>query len=560
MVEVKRCAVYTRKSSEEGLEQDFNSLHAQREACEAFIKSQAGEGWRLLRTAYDDGGFSGGTMARPALQQLLEDIRQKRVDVIVVYKVDRLTRSLADFAKMVEAFDQHGVSFVAVTQQFNTTTSMGRLTLNVLLSFAQFEREVTGERIRDKIAASKKKGLWMGGMVPLGYDVVARRLVINLPEAETVRAIYKRYLEVGSIRLLKQDLESRGIVSKRRLSKAGQQSGGRAFSRGALYELLANPIYLGEIRHRKDRHPGQHQAIVDRELWDQVQQQLTQKAAHPRGQTTNTMSNMLAGKLFDEAGQPLYVSGTTKARRRYRYYVSRNKSTGGKSEGWRLAAPGIERAVIVGAAQILKDDSAIGTMLHDEAGFSAEHLARALQSINACRTRLATEGEHGADTAALIDRVDLGLNELQLTLNLAQLVNPQVSNDKCGALKMKRSVPMQLRRRGVELRIVMAGETAAKPRIEPTLIKAIARGRRWFAELACNRAQHTAAIAQREGVHDSYVRRLLPLAFLAPSVVETICAGRQPLELTAEILTRRTKLPLAWAEQEKVLGLGVTAF
>jgi site-specific DNA recombinase len=268
MAEVKRCAVYTRKSSEEGLEQDFNSLQAQREACEAFIKSQAGEGWRLIKIAYDDGGFSGGTIERPALQQLLADIRQKRVDVIVVYKVDRLTRSLADFAKMVEAFDQHGVSFVAVTQQFNTTTSMGRLTLNVLLSFAQFEREVTGERIRDKIAASKKRGLWMGGTVPLGYDVVDRRLVINPPEAETVRGIYKRYLGVGSIRLLKQDLDRRRIVSKRRLSKAGQHSGGSAFSRGALYELLANPIYVGEIRHRKDRHPGRHQAIVDRELWN----------------------------------------------------------------------------------------------------------------------------------------------------------------------------------------------------------------------------------------------------------------------------------------------------
>jgi DNA invertase Pin-like site-specific DNA recombinase len=477
MVEVKRCAVYTRKSSEEGLEQDFNSLHAQREACEAFIKSQAGEGWRLLRTAYDDGGFSGGTMARPALQQLLEDIRQKRVDVIVVYKVDRLTRSLADFAKMVEAVDQHSASFVAVTQQFNTTTSMGRLTLNVLLSFAQFEREVTGERIRDKIAASKKKGLWMGGTVPLGYDVVERRLVINPPEAETVRAIYKRYLEVGSIRLLKQDLEDHGVVSKRRFSKAGHQSGGVAFSRGALYELLANPIYVGEIRHRKDCHPGQHEAVLDRKLWDQVQQQLSQKAAHPRGQATSAMANLLAGKLFDEAGQPLYVSGTTKARRRYRYYVSRTKGTGGRSEeGWRLAAPGIERAVIAATAQILKDDSAIGTMLHDEASFSAENLASALQSIHAYRMRLETEGEHGADTSALIERVDLGLNELQLTLNLAPLVNPQVSNDKRGALKMKRSVPMQLRRRGVELRIVMAGETAAKPRFEPTLIKAIGRG------------------------------------------------------------------------------------
>ena len=500
-------------------------------------------------------------MARPALQQLLEDIRQKRVDVIVVYKVDRLTRSLADFAKMVEAVDQHSASFVAVTQQFNTTTSMGRLTLNVLLSFAQFEREVTGERIRDKIAASKKKGLWMGGTLPLGYDVVERRLVINPPEAETVRAIYKRYLEVGSIRLLKQDLEDHGVVSKRRFSKAGHQSGGVAFSRGALYELLANPIYVGEIRHRKDCHPGQHEAVLDRKLWDQVQQQLSQKAAHPRGQATSAMANLLAGKLFDEAGQPLYVSGTTKARRRYRYYVSRTKGTGGRTEeGWRLAAPGIERAVIAVTAQILKDDSAIGTMLHDEASFSAENLASALQSIHAYRMRLETEGEHGLDTSALIERVDLGLNELQLTLNLAPLVNPQVSNDKRGALKMKRSVPTQLRRRGVELRIVMAGETAAKPRFEPTLIKAIGRGRRWFAELACNRAQDTAAIAQREGVHDSYARRLLPLAFLAPSVVEAICAGRQPLDLTAESLTCRIKLPLAWAEQEKVLGLGATAF
>src|SRR5208282_127201 len=247
MVEVKRCAVYTRKSSEEGLEQDFNSLHAQREACEAFIKSQAGEGWRLLRTAYDDGGFSGGTMARPALQQLLEDIRQKRVDVIVVYKVDRLTRSLADFAKMVEAVDQHSASFVAVTQQFNTTTSMGRLTLNVLLSFAQFEREVTGERIRDKIAASKKKGMWMGGVPPLGYRVQDRRLVIVDDEAELVRAIFRRYAELGSVRLLKAELEAQGRKSKSWTSAAGRVIGGKPFSRGALYLMLRNRTYRGEI-------------------------------------------------------------------------------------------------------------------------------------------------------------------------------------------------------------------------------------------------------------------------------------------------------------------------
>jgi site-specific DNA recombinase len=263
---IRRCAVYTRKSSEEGLEQDFNSLHAQREACEAFIKSQQGEGWRLVKTAYDDGGLSGGTMERPALQRLLEDIRHALIDVVVVYKVDRLTRSLADFAKMVEVFDAQAVSFVAVTQQFNTTTSMRRLTLDVLLSFAQFEREVTGERIRDKIAASKRKGLWMGGCPAIGYDVSDRRLVVNEAEATTVRQIYQRYLEVGSVRKLKQDLDRDGVVSKIRVSRKGIRSGGRSFSRGALYELLSNPIYVGEIRHKRERHPGQHEAILEREL------------------------------------------------------------------------------------------------------------------------------------------------------------------------------------------------------------------------------------------------------------------------------------------------------
>src|SRR5215469_859884 len=272
--QARRCAVYTRKSSEEGLEQNFNSLHAQREACEAFIKSQASEGWKLVRAGYDDGGLSGGTMERPALKRLLADIGEGRIDVVVTYKVDRLTRSLADFAKMVELFDAHGVSFVAVTQQFNTTTSMGRLTLNVLLSFAQFEREVTGERIRDKIAASKRKGIWMGGTVPLGYDLRQRRLVINQAEAQLVRQIYQRYLELGSVRLLKLELDQRGVVSKLRLSRRGSSSGGKSFSRGALYELLSNPIYLGEVRHKRERHRGQHEAILECQTWEQVQQRL----------------------------------------------------------------------------------------------------------------------------------------------------------------------------------------------------------------------------------------------------------------------------------------------
>jgi len=271
-VAVRRCAIYTRKSSEEDLEQDFNSLHAQREACEAFVKSQTGEGWRLIKTAYDDGGLSGGNMERPALNRLLADIGSGLVDVVVVYKVDRLTRSLADFAKMVEVFDAHDVSFVAVTQQFNTTTSMGRLTLNVLLSFAQFEREVTGERIRDKIAASKRKGLWMGGVPPLGYDVRDRCLVINEAEAATVRMIYQRYLRLGSVRLLKHELDRCGTISKIRVSRKGVRSGGQPFSRGALYELLANPLYIGDVRHRRERHSGQHPPILHRSLWERTQQ------------------------------------------------------------------------------------------------------------------------------------------------------------------------------------------------------------------------------------------------------------------------------------------------
>jgi DNA invertase Pin-like site-specific DNA recombinase len=321
---IRRCAIYTRKSSEEGLEQDFNSLHAQREACEAFIKSQAGEGWRLVKTAYDDGGLSGGTMERPALQRLLAEINQGLVDVVVVYKVDRLTRSLADFAKMVEVFDARGVSFVAVTQQFNTTTSMGRLTLNVLLSFAQFEREVTGERIRDNIAASKQKGMWMGGLVPLGYDVHERRLVANQSEAETVREIFRRYGELGSVRLLMEVLNRRGIRSKVRMAKNGRKSGGNPFFRGALYQLLSNPIYVGEVRHKGIRHLGLHGPIVDRELWEKTQLLLRSHGVRHTLRATKSVASPLTGKLFDESGLTLTPSHAVKGERRYRYYVSRS--------------------------------------------------------------------------------------------------------------------------------------------------------------------------------------------------------------------------------------------
>src|SRR6201987_5732239 len=276
----RRCAIYTRKSSEEGLEQEFNSLAAQREACEAFIRSQQHEGWLLARTRYDDGGFSGGNMDRPALQGLLAEIRAGRFDIVVVYKVDRLTRSLADFARLVELFDAEAVSFVSVTQQFNTTSSMGRLTLNVLLSFAQFEREVTGERIRDKIAASKKKGMWMGGNVPLGYDADERTLVINPAEAETVRHIFALYRELGCVRRVKEEADRLGLRTKCRTAANGAERGGKPFSRGHLYTLLSNPIYTGRIAHKGEPPPGQQPALIDDESWSTVRDQLATTTRH----------------------------------------------------------------------------------------------------------------------------------------------------------------------------------------------------------------------------------------------------------------------------------------
>ncbi len=300
-----RCAIYTRVSTDQGLEQDFNSLDAQREASEAYIKSQAHEGWRLMRDRYDDGGYSGGSMERPALQKLLADVEARRIDVIVVYKVDRLTRSLADFAKLVETFDEHGVSFVSVTQSFNTTTSMGRLTLNVLLSFAQFEREVTGERIRDKIAASKKKGMWMGGVVPLGYRVEDRELRILEDHAEFVRSLFRRYLEAGSVVRLNQQLDAESFRIPIRIDGTGRSTGGGLLSRGHIYKILSNPIYVGRVAHKGQVHKGQHPPIVAQDLWDEVQQSLRDHLGTVRTKRTHQSSDaLLIGKLYDDRRQP----------------------------------------------------------------------------------------------------------------------------------------------------------------------------------------------------------------------------------------------------------------
>ena len=401
-----RCAIYTRKSSEDGLEQAFNSLDAQREACAAFVLSQKHEGWTVLSTLYDDGGFSGGTMDRPALQRLLGDLREGKVDVVVVYKIDRLTRSLFDFAKIVEAFDARGVSFVSITQQFNTTTSMGRLTLNVLLSFAQFEREVAGERIRDKIAASKKKGMWMGGLPSLGYDVQNRKLVVNEEEASTVVHIFRRYVELRSVRVLQEELDAAGIRSKRRILADGTPFGGQKLSRGALYLMLQNRIYRGEITHKGNAYPAEHQPIVDEVLWDQVQAILAENRVDRATGADAKQPSLLAGLIFDESGERLTPSHAVKKGTRYRYYVSRSLIVGtakDKSTGRRIPAANLETLVITKLRSFLADEGAVLNVIrqeHVEGAAQSRLIARGRQNRERDRIPYARPDPRHADGAA----------------------------------------------------------------------------------------------------------------------------------------------------------------
>tara|TARA_R110000787_G_scaffold248041_9_gene353624 strand:+ start:285 stop:1907 length:1623 start_codon:yes stop_codon:yes gene_type:complete len=532
---IRRCAVYTRKSSEEGLEQDFNSLHAQREACEAYIRSQAGEGWKPVRTTYDDGGISGGTMDRPGLTSLLEDIRAGRVDTVIVYKVDRLTRSLADFAKIVEVFDTHGVSFVSVTQQFNTTTSMGRLTLNMLLSFAQFEREVTGERIRDKIAASKQKGMWMGGVAPTGYEPHGRTLTINEAEAETVRKVFQLYLEHRNVRKVKRTCDDLGIVTKVRVKEDGTSTGGRPLSRGNIYKMLSNPIYIGRIAHKDKTYEGLHPAIIDQETWDAVQACLNGNAVErPDGNRTGEASP-LAGKLFDEEGSQLSPSHAVKSDRRYRYYVSRSliNGTADTAKGWRIPAHEIERIVGDAVMRLISDRPALADVLSAH-GVAAADIPETLRGVTL----------PGTDPLTLVNRVGLSSEGVSIDI---EVPTPN------GMAAVTHVVHTIIRRRGVEMRLVLSNDNSTgKP--DPALIKVLARAHRWFDQIASGRRASLNQVATAEGVSNRYVARLLPLAFLAPDIVEAILDGTQPIDLTAETLTRLPDLPVSWADQRALLG------
>ena len=558
-----RCAIYTRKSSEEGLEQEFNSLQAQREACEAFIDSQRHEGWICLRASYDDGGFSGATMDRPALHQLLADITAGRVDTIVVYKIDRLTRSLADFAKIVEILDARGASFVSVTQQFNTTTSMGRLTLNVLLSFAQFEREVIGERIRDKIAASKKKGMWMGGVPPLGYGVQDHKLVMIDSEADAVRLIFRRYAELGSVRLLQAELEAGGIRSKSWTSVSGRLVGGKSFSRGALYLMLQNRIYRGEIVHKGQFHPGEHTPIIDQPLWDAVQEQLAGNIARRQCGRRTRQPSLLAGVLFDGDDNRMTPSHAGKNGAHYRYYVSSSLITKDRTEtsaGLRIPAVEIEQLVSGRVHRWLLDPGSIYKLTSGRLVDSSvqQRLLALAADIGKHWPELPVARKRAVLAALIkrievkVDQIDLHLRPLRLCVLLDLPATPSqgVNDDEIELL----SVPVRLRRSGRGIRMVIDGPDpfAAKP--DARLIRLLLRARRFNATLAQGEGVSFAALAKREGVSRSYFTRLLRLSYLAPDITQAILDGRQPSDLTPEKLLEHSRLPLAWLDQRIVLG------
>lgn len=501
-----RCAIYTRKSTDEGLDQSFNSLDAQREACAAYIMSQIHEGWEQIPDYYDDGGYSGGTMERPGLKALLQDVDAGKVDVIVVYKVDRLTRSLSDFAKIVEILDRQGASFVSVTQAFNTTTSMGRLTLNVLLSFAQFEREVTGERIRDKIAASKAKGMWMGGVVPLGYDMKERKLVVVPEEAEKVRHIFRRYLTLGSVYAVQAELAEQGLTTKSRIGSNGAERGNAAFSRGALYQILRNRIYVGEICHKGTAYPGNHDAIVEYDLFERANASLnSRRDAYAAGDHVEERS-LLIGLLWDGDGRRMTSDhATKKGGIRYRYYVSCHDKEQPKLKKWRVPAGELERLVI---AQIRnRQEKAVPAIPGQD-------------EIRSTIRQIVVEGDH-----VRIDFLD---------------------DDVSSA-----SVCARFVRHGNQRRIESSSEDDLR-RPDPALIKLIVRA--YQARRALNATPSIQAAAAQLGLTSRYFAVLLRLAFLAPDIIAAIMDGKQPVALTRQRLARIGNLPHDWAAQRALFG------
>ncbi|QEH79300.1 recombinase family protein [Sphingomonas sp. C8-2] len=520
---VIRCAVYTRKSDEKGLEQEFNSLDAQREACEAYIASQRHEGWKLIPTAYDDGGLSGGNMDRPALQQLLADIRARKVDCIVVYKIDRLTRSLADFARIVEVLDGHGASFVSVTQAFNTTTSMGRLTLNVLLSFAQFEREVTSERIRDKIAASKARGMWMGGAVPHGYAVKDRKLVVVPKEAADVRLIFERYLAFGSVMALVVDLEARGVRTRPRVDRNGVARGDTPFAKTGLNIMLRNRLYLGEMTHKGKTYPGEHDAIIDPALFDQVAALMTGKRPNQPDGVHAREPGLLLGKVWDAFGRRMRSVHTTKLGRHYCYYTSDNRYLQLKERCHRAPAGELEAMVIAQLRKRLDPETCPTALLSLETAPPSE------------QRRIVDDYVEKIEIHA--DRVDIHLHEAAGEPQFISIAAPLI-------------------RRGKEKRFAVPPEERAIGARDPALIKLVVKAHMAREALAAAEERTIEELAGELGYSRDYFGVLLRISYLAPDIVAAILDGRQPMQLNRQRLARVTNLPVDWEQQREMLGFG----
>mgnify|MGYP001205343991 CR=1 FL=1 len=542
-----RCTIYTRKSSEEGLDQPFNSLDAQREACEAYVLSQTGEGWSALKDRYDDGGISGGTMERPALKRLLADIAAGKVGTVVVYKIDRLTRSLNDFARIVDVLDKAGASFVSVTQAFNTTTSMGRLTLNVLLSFAQFEREVTGERIRDKIAASKARGMWMGGNPPLGYDPPSdkstRSLVLNEPEAETVRLIFRRYLKLGSVNLLARSLLADGIGSKAWTSTRGRAMGGQAFTAGALRHLLKNRIYRGEIVHKGASYPDAHPTIIDANLFDAVQDRLSASAGRERRKRSGGGTGLLTGIIFDALGRPMSPTiSYGRGGRCYRYYASaplqKGRAAGEDSELRRIPGAAVDDFIIDAVTRLARRPIAradLRTVLRRV----EVHLAQICLTID--RAGLIGQHRHfDEDLVALSRRLEAGERVVALEADPALLVV---------------TMPVRLKTRGGRSWMAMpdGAAPAGRARIDQTLVWGLSRAHGIVASMALRPDGRTINGQAAKAAASPYERAVAGLTFLAPDIQAAIIAGRQPAGLKLEHILR-SKIPLAWADQRTCYG------
>lgn len=525
-----RCAIYTRKSSEDGLEQNFNSLDAQREACEAYIASQRHEGWELLPEYYDDGGISGGHLERPALQQLMQAVDAKQVDQIVVYKIDRLTRSLADFAKLVDRLDMAGASFVSVTQSFNTATSMGRLTLNVLLSFAQFEREVTAERIRDKIAASKRKGLWMGGTVPLGYEPDGRTLQINPDEAEVVRKVYGLYDDCGTMNMVREAAARLNLKSKVRRTPDGNLRGGNLMSRGQLHHILTNPIYAGRIRHKGMVFEGQHPAIIDPARWDALQEKLSISATKARRSKQHRDPSPLAGKIVDEAGERITPSHTKKADKRYRYYISQKLVTGvtradEKQRTWRIPAGQLESA-IVSAVQ--------------------ERIAQLSEAANVQQLpRTETPTPVARQVLSVVELVRIAPGHLTVGLNASSVKRLIARELVCDPEDLVLNLTFTERRRGIEMKLVLANDTA---KVDEKLLGNIVRANQWYQRL--KEGQSFETIAAEANTSKRRVQQVIDLAFLAPDIVRDINNGTQPMGLTSDWCLRH-HLPSDWQAQRR---------